>query len=82
MKAPKYIRNKMHRLAKLCAESNKLSEQINEWFGSAGYDLMIIRCGDGYSLEEIEYGNDITDIFCERIERGELMFPSEGEENT
>lgn len=39
-----------------------------EYEAAIAYGLEIL-CGDGQSLEEIEYGNDITDAFCEKIER-------------
>ena len=32
-----------------------------------------LRCGDGFRLEELDYGNDVTDAFCARIESGEFL---------
>lgn len=72
VKVPEYIRRKMHRGAKLHAEASKLIKQVDEWFESRGYTPEILRCGDGYSLEELDYGNDVTDILCDRIESGEF----------
>lgn len=70
---PEYIRRKMHRAAKLHAEASKLTRQVDEWFESQGYTAEVLRCGDGFSLEELDYGNDVTDILCERIESGEFF---------
>lgn len=73
MKVPTYIRRKMHRAAKLHAEASKLTRQVDEWFESKGYAAEDLRCGDGLSLEELDYGNDITDVFCKRIEAEEIF---------
>lgn len=72
MEVPKYIQRKMHRAAKLHAEAATLTKQVDEWFERRGYATENLRCGDGLSLEELDYGNDVTDIFCERIESGEF----------
>lgn len=73
MKVPEYIRRKMHRAANLHAEASVLTRQIDEWFESRGYSVEDLRCGDGFSLEELDYGNDVTDAFCARIESGEFL---------
>lgn len=73
MKIPGYIRYKMHRAAKLHSEASKLTREIDEWFESRGYATEELRCGDGFSLEELDYGNDVTDILCDRIESGEIF---------
>lgn len=79
MKVPEYIRSKMHRSAKLHAEASKLTRQVDEWFESRGYAAEDLRCGDGFSLEELDYGNDVTDILCDRIESGEIFLHTEEE---
>lgn len=81
MKVPKYIRNKMHRAARLHAEAAALTSQVDQWFEGIGYKASDLRCGDGYSLEEIDYGNDVTDIFCERVKNGEFLSQSEGDDD-
>ena len=48
------------------------------WMGKLGFvrtnaHLQDLRCGDGFSLEELDYGNDVTDAFCARIESGEFL---------
>ncbi len=68
MKVPKYIQAKMHRLASISADAAALSKEIDDWFISRGFVIEDLRSGDGLSLEELEYGNDITEVFCERIE--------------
>ena len=82
MKVPEYIRQKMHRAAKLHAEASRLMRQVDEWFESRGYTQENLRCGDGFSLEELDYGNDVTDICVERIESGEFRGPPEGEDDS
>ena len=75
---PKSIQNKMHRLAKLSAEASRLSGDIDDWFIKHGYNVDettsgdSLRSGSGLSLEELEYGNDITDEFCEAFQNGEF----------
>lgn len=61
IKIPKYIRQKMHRIAYLHATANK-EMQVVEAQG--------LRCGNGYSLEELDYGNDCTDELCKSMENG------------
>lgn len=68
MKVPQYIRRKMHRLAALSHQAAKLSREIDKWFEERGFDAEDLRKGDGNSLEELEYGTDVTDSFCETIE--------------
>ena len=82
MKVPEYIRHKIHRAAKLHAEPSRIIRQVDEYFEGRGYTPENLRCGDGFSLEELDYGNDVTDIFVERIESGEFREPPEGEEKT
>ena len=59
----------MHRLAKLSAEASRLSGDIDDWFIKHGYNVDettsgdSLRSGSGLSLEELEYGNDITDEY-------------------
>ena len=72
MKVPEYVRRKMHRLADLQSKATVLSREIDDWFMKNGFDIEELRCGDGCSLEELDYGNDITDEFCDRIENGEF----------
>lgn len=74
IKVPQYIQNKMHRIAKLNAEVLNLSNEISEWFEKQGIDVHTgsggLRCGDGAGLDELDYGDDITDIIVARIEQG------------
>lgn len=68
MKIPKHIQDKMHRVAKLHNQANTIMAEVNEWFEKQGYDDLFIRNGNGTSLEELEYGNDITDDFVKAAE--------------
>lgn len=61
----------MHKVARLSVLANYEMMIIENWLMSKGfdvYDSMDLRDGSGCSLEELEYGNDITDSLCERIE--------------
>jgi hypothetical protein len=57
---PKHIRDKMHRIAKLSKETARLSLIVDKWFEEHGCDIERMRSGNGRSLEELEYGNDVT----------------------
>lgn len=70
MKIPKYIKNKMHRIAELHTEADELMKEVEEYLTSKGYCIDTIRDGSGASLEELDYGNDVTDMLCERLEEG------------
>jgi len=81
MKIPKHIKDKMHRVADLNYKSATLSSEIDNWFVAHGFNIYELRCGDGRSLEELDYGNDITDIFCERVENGDFYSYGERRDN-
>lgn len=71
MKIPKHIREKMHRVARLNALADYEMRKVECWLESKGFDITSeggLRNGDGCSLEELEYGIDITDLLCERLE--------------
>lgn len=70
MKVSKKIQNKMHKLAKLTAQASLLDREINEYFESRGYDIDKLRSGDGTTLEELNYGNDITEVFVHDMQNG------------
>lgn len=68
MKIPKYIRDSMRK----CVEYNRKSAyemcKVEYWLEQHEIDQDTLRDGNGCSLEELEYGNDIVDELCERIE--------------
>lgn len=70
MKVSIKIQNKMHKLAKLTAQASVLDREINEYFESKGYDIDELRSGDGTTLDELNYGNDITDEFVYDMQNG------------
>ena len=70
MKVSQSIKNKMRKLAKLSAQAKELSYDIDNYFIENGYDIELLRSGDGMSLDELDYGNDVTDEFCEWLENG------------
>ena len=72
MKIPKHIRDKMHKLANLHYKAAELGMEIDSWFIAHGFDIEELRDGSGDSLEELDYGNDVTDAFCERVENGDF----------
>lgn len=74
MKVPKYIQDKMRRVAALERQAGNLMFEIEEWLyrnGVTKEDLDnggYLRCGDGISLVELEYGEDITELLVEKLE--------------
>lgn len=74
MRVPNYIQDKMHRVATLERQSTLLMCEIEGWLlrnGVAEEDLYSggrLRCGDGVSLEELEYGEDITELLVKKLE--------------
>ena len=72
MKVPKYIKQKMHRVARLTCLARYEMMKVEEWLQEHDIETdygSSMRCGDGNSLEELEYGNDITDSLCSKIEK-------------
>lgn len=74
MKISKSIQNKMHKLAKLTSQASVLDREINDYFESKGYDIDGLRSGDGTTLEELNYGNDITNTFVNDFENGKYEY--------
>ena len=70
MKVPKYIRNAMHKVARHSQLADIHMREVECWLEMRGVDLSTdgLRDGGGCSLEELEYGLDIADDLCERIE--------------
>ncbi len=68
MKVPKHIRNKMNKLVQTARQVSVLSCEIDQFFIENGYDIEKLRCGCGFSLEELEYGTDVVDKLCRAIE--------------
>ena len=68
MKVSKDIQKKMHKIAELSRKAKELSNEVDRYFIDKGFDIEELRCGNGKSLEELEYGNDITDKFCKDAE--------------
>ena len=58
----------MHKIAELSNKVKELSKEVDQYFIQNGFDIDELRCGNGRSLEELEYGNDITDRFCKDAE--------------
>ncbi len=74
MKISKSIQNKMHKLAKLTSQASVLDREINDYFESKGYNIDKLRSGDGTTLDELNYGNDITDIFIKEFIDGKYEY--------
>ena len=49
IKIPKYIRQKMHRIAHLHATANKEMQVVEAWLENQGFDTSMqgLRCGNG-----------------------------------
>lgn len=69
MKVSKAIQNKMRKLANLTTSARELAYDIDNYFIDKGLDIETLRRGNGISLDELDYGNDITDLFVKWAER-------------
>ena len=58
----------MHKIAEISGKVKELSSEVDQYFIDRGFNIEELRCGNGKSLEELEYGNDITDEFCKHAE--------------
>lgn len=71
MKVPKYIREKMHRIALHARMVSDLDREVGIWLEQNGIDVEKLSDGGGSGYEELSYGNDVTDELCAQIERME-----------
>ena len=69
MKVPKYIREKMHRIAFCAKLASNLDREVGSWLERNGIDVEELSDGGGFGYEELGYGNDVTDELCARIEQ-------------
>lgn len=74
MKISKNIQEKMHKLAQLTSQAAALDREINDYFESKGYDINELRSGDGTTLDELNYGNDVTETFVDDFENGKYEY--------
>ena len=74
MRISKDIQGKMHTLAQLTSQAAMLEREINNYFESKGYDVDELRSGDGTTLDELDYGNDITATFVKDFENGKYEY--------
>ena len=74
MRISKDIQRKMHKLAQLTSQAAMLDKEINDYFESKGYDIDGLRSGDGTTLDELNYGNDVTEIFVNDFENGKYEY--------
>lgn len=74
MRISKDIQGKMHKLAQLTSQAAVLDKEINDYFESKGYDIDGLRSGDGTTLDELNYGNDVTEIFVNHFENGKYEY--------
>lgn len=79
MVIPNYIRGMMHRCAAYANKAADINRKIGIWLERHDVDVEAISNGDGYSFEELMYGNDVTDELCARIEAMEANEDSESE---
>ena len=70
MKVPKYIREKMHRIALHARMVSDLDREVGIWLEQNGMDVEKLSDG-GSGYEELSYGNDVTDELCAQIEQME-----------
>ena len=71
MKVPKYIREKMHRIALHARMVSDLDREVGIWLEQNGIDVEKLSDGGGSGYEELSYGNDVTDELCAQIEQTE-----------
>ena len=71
MKVPKYIREKMHRIALHARMVSDLDREVGIWLEQNGIDVEKLSDGGGSAYEELSYGNDVTDELCAQIEQME-----------
>lgn len=71
MKVPKYIREKMHRIALHARMVSDLDREVGIWLEQNGIDVENLSDGGGSGYEELSYGNDVTDELCAQIEQME-----------
>lgn len=74
MRISKNIQEKMHKLAQLTSQAAVLDKEINDYFESKGYDIDGLCSGDGTTLDELNYGNDVTEIFVNDFENGKYEY--------
>ena len=70
MKVPAYIKKEMRKVAYYNNLASNHMKKVEEWIESKGINILEegLRDGSGCGLEELEYGADITEELCERIE--------------
>lgn len=71
MKIPKYVIDDMHRAAHHFAAGGEIMSRVDYWFETNGFNMEQLRNGDGRSLEELEYGNDVTDLIIQKLKEAE-----------
>lgn len=71
MKVPKYIREKMHRIALHARMVSDLDREVGIRLEQNGIDVEKLSDGGGSGYEELSYGNDVTDELCAQIEQME-----------
>lgn len=71
MKVPKYIREKMHRIALHARMVSDLDREVGIWLEQNGIDVEKLSDGGGSGYEELSYGNDVTDELCAQIQQME-----------
>lgn len=71
MKVPKYIREKMHRIALHARMVSDYDREVGIWLEQNGIDVEKLSDGGGSGYEELSYGNDVTDELCAQIEQME-----------
>ena len=64
---PKYIREKMHRIALHARMVSDLDREVGIWLEQNGIDVEKLSDGGGSGYEELSYGNDVTDELCAQI---------------
>lgn len=72
MRVPEYIKKEMRQVARHAFLANEHMRKVEDWLESRGIDTSFtdggLRDGSGCGLEELEYGENIVEELCKRIE--------------
>ena len=73
MRVPEYIKKEMRQVVRHAVLSEAHMRKVEDWLEKMGIETSFtddgLRDGSGCGLEELEYGVDIVEELCERIER-------------
>lgn len=69
MHIPQYMKDTLRSAYKHYRLGIEKMAAFEDWLEAHGIDPEDLRVADGNGLEEIEYGNDVVEAVCSRIEQ-------------